>query len=201
MPVAAAHAPLITLAGVRRALEGHAPRAAEAPGARPAAVALVLVEAAGGVELLFIRRAERADDPWSGQVAFPGGRRGPGDPDLLATALRETREETGVDLAAAERLGVLDDLVPNTPTLPPVLVRPFVFALRERPALAVERGEVARAFWVALARLAARGARQDLVLTLRGGERTFPAYRLGRDVIWGLTERILTPFLTLVGVV
>jgi 8-oxo-dGTP pyrophosphatase MutT (NUDIX family) len=200
MPVAAPRARLITLAAVRRALEGHAPRAAEAPGARPAAVALVLVPGARGVELLFIRRAERADDPWSGQIAFPGGRRDPGDPDLLATALRETREETGVDLTAAERLGVLDDLVPSTPTLPPVLVRPFVFALRERPALAAERREVARAFWVALGRLAARGARQDLVLTVRGVERRFPAYRVGADVIWGLTERILTPFMRLLSV-
>jgi 8-oxo-dGTP pyrophosphatase MutT (NUDIX family) len=149
--------------------------------------------------VLLIRRAERAGDPWSGQVAFPGGRQDPGDPDLLATAMRETREETGVDLARAERLGVLDDLVPTTPTLPPVLVRPFVFALSERPALAAEQGEVARAFWVALARLAARGARQDLVLMVRGVERTFPAYRVGADVIWGLTERILTPFMRLLG--
>jgi 8-oxo-dGTP pyrophosphatase MutT (NUDIX family) len=197
--VAAAHAPLITLAGVRRALAGHAPRAAEAADARPAAVALVLVPGKRGVELLFIRRAERADDPWSGQVAFPGGRRDPGDPDLLATALRETSEETSVDLATAERLGVLDDLVPNTPTLPPVLVRPFVFALGERPPLTAQRGEVARAFWVAVDRLAARGTRQDLVLNVRGVERRFPAYRVGADVIWGLTERILTPFLRLLG--
>lgn len=197
--MAAPRTHLITLAAVRRALSGHAPRATQAPLAQPAAVALILGPGARGVELLFIRRAERADDPWSGQVAFPGGRRDPEDPDLLATALRETREETGVDLASAERLGVLDDLVPNTPTLPPVLVRPFVFALAERPALAADAGEVARAFWVALARLAARGSRQDVVLTVRGVERSFPAYRVGEDVIWGLTERILTPFLTLLG--
>jgi hypothetical protein len=79
------------------------------------------------------------------------------------------------------------------------LVRPFVFALAARPALAAERGEVARAFWVALARLAARGARQELVLTVRGVARSFPAYRVGEDVIWGLTERILTPFMRLLG--
>jgi hypothetical protein len=74
-----------------------------------------------------------------------------------------------------------------------------VFVLGERPPLVAERGEVARAFWVALARLAARGARQELVLTVRGVERSFPAYRVGVDVIWGLTERILTPFMRLLG--
>ena len=65
----------------------------------------------------------------AGQIAFPGGRYEPQDADLLATAVRETREETGVDLTNRERLGSLDDLYPRTPTLPPVIVRPFVFAL------------------------------------------------------------------------
>src|SRR5204863_9089886 len=124
---------VITLAAVRRALVGHQPQPAQAPGARPAAVSLVLVEGAEGAELLLIKRAERAGDPWSGQIALPGGRQDPGDADLLATAVRETREETGVDLATAERLGILDDLAPRTASLPPVIVRPFVFALPRRP--------------------------------------------------------------------
>src|SRR3989442_8572178 len=119
---------VITLAAVRRALRDRRPETVDAPEAWPAAVALILLEGAG-LEALFIRRAERADDPWSGQIALPGGRRGPHDADLAATAIRETNEETGVDLSSAERLGVLDDLYPRTPTLPPVVVRPFVFAL------------------------------------------------------------------------
>ena len=184
---------LITLAAVRRALVGHQPLPAQAAGARPAAVSLVLVEGAEGAEILLIKRAERADDPWSGQIAFPGGRRDPRDRDLVGTAMRETREETGVELAAAERLGVLDDLAPRYTTLPPIVVRPFVFALPRRPVLTTN-AEVQRAFWVSLARLSHPDSRSEITLPLPEGERTFPAYRLGDDVIWGMTERILTPF-------
>ena len=184
---------MITLAAVRLALVGHQPQPAQAPGARPAAVSLVLVEGAEGAEILLIKRAERAGDPWSGQIAFPGGRQDPEDRDLLATAVRETREETGVELAAAERLGVLDDLVPRSVTLPLVIVRPFVFALPRRPVLTTN-AEVQRAFWVALARLSEPAVQSQLTITLKDGVRTFPAYRLGEDIIWGMTERILTPF-------
>jgi 8-oxo-dGTP pyrophosphatase MutT (NUDIX family) len=159
-------------------------------------VALILVEQTGGLEALFIKRAARAGDPWSGQVAFPGGRHDPEDGDLLATAIRETREETGVELSDAERLGVLDDLYPRTPTLPPVRVRPFVFALPARRPL-VATVEVERAFWVPLSRIVEPSVRRDVKLLVGGVERVFPAYDLGEDVIWGMTERILTPFLQL----
>jgi 8-oxo-dGTP pyrophosphatase MutT (NUDIX family) len=189
---------VITLAAVRRALRDHRPQRANAPDARPAAVALVLADVPGGdLEILLIRRAERADDPWSGQIALPGGRYDPADRDLLATAVRETREETGVDLSAAEGLGPLDDLYPRTPTLPPVVVRPFVFAVPRRVAL-VPSDEVQRAFWLPLARLADPDVRREVTLTLRGAKRTFPAYLVNGEVIWGMTERILSPFLDLV---
>lgn len=188
---------MITLAQVRRALRAHQARTVDAPDARPAAVALVLLDGApGGLEVLLIRRAVREGDPWSGQIAFPGGRYEPGDSELLATAIRETREETGVELADAEQLGSLDDLHPRTPTLPPVVVRPFVFALDRRPAL-VASTEVERAFWLQLARLGEPGVRREITLTLRGVERTFPAYLIDDEVIWGMTERILTPFIGL----
>ena len=189
---------MITLATVRLALRDHHPQVADAPDARPAAVALVLLEGPQGLEILLIRRAERADDPWSGQIALPGGRYDAGDRDLFATAVRETREETGVDLSAAERLGVLDDLYPRTPTLPPVVVRPFVFALSTRAGL-VPSDEVQRAFWLPLGRLSDPGVRRAVTLTLHGAVRTFPAYLVDDELIWGLTERILTPFVDLLG--
>ncbi len=190
---------LLTLDLVRRALRGREARTVEIADARPAAVALVLLDGAPapGLEILLIRRAERSGDPWSGQIAFPGGRYEPGDLDLLATAIRETGEETGVDLTSSESLGPLDDLHPRTPTLPPVVVRPFVFALRRRPAL-LPSDEVQRAFWLPLSRLGEAGVRREITLTLRGVERTFPAYLVDEELIWGMTERILTPFIELV---
>lgn len=189
----------MTIAAVRRALAGYTPQTVEAPEALPAAVALILIERQG-LEALFIKRAARVGDPWSGQVALPGGRYEPEDRDLLITAIRETGEETGVDLSRAERLGALDDLYPRTPTLPPVRVRPFVFTILAAPPLVIS-DEVERAFWVPLARLGDPGVRRDVKLIVRGEPRIFPAYDLGEDVIWGMTERILTPFLTMLDLI
>jgi 8-oxo-dGTP pyrophosphatase MutT (NUDIX family) len=163
-----------------------------------AAVAIALREGDEGIEALFIHRADRAGDTWSGQIAFPGGRRDPGDADLLATAIRETREEIGVDLSSAERLGVLDDLHPRTPFLPPVVVRPFVFALIERPTMTLST-EVQGAFWVPFRALQAPGVRGEITVDHPGiTPVTLPAYVVGNRTIWGMSERILTPLISLI---
>ena len=163
-----------------------------------AAVAVILHDGDEGLEALFIHRAVRAGDTWSGQIAFPGGRRDPGDADLLATAIRETGEEVGVDLSSAERLGVLDDLYPRTPVLPPVVVRPFVFALTARPTIVVS-SEVQDAFWVSFRALQAPGVASTVTVDHPGiPRRVLPAYTLGNHTIWGMSERILTPLISLV---
>jgi len=163
-----------------------------------AAVAVILHEGDEGLEALFIHRAVRAGDTWSGQIAFPGGRRDPGDADLLATAIRETMEEVGVDLSSAEQLGVLDDLYPRTPVLPPVVVRPFVFALTTRPTIVLSR-EVQDAFWVSFRALQTPAASGSIIVDHPGiPRRVLPAYTLGKHTIWGMSERILTPLISLV---
>lgn len=181
---------------LRRALGARAPLRVEEPGRRLAAVAVVVVPDPDSV--LLIRRAERLGDPWSGQVGLPGGGFDPADVDLLRTAVRETCEEVGVDLAAAECVGSLDDVAPRTPVLPPVTVRPYVFCLPHRPALTLSE-EVAHAFWTEIDHLRRPGVRVTRSLPILGTPRTIEGYVIGEDFVWGMTERILTPFLGLTG--
>lgn len=175
-------------------LAGREPRAVVDPGRQLAAVAVVLAEGPEGI--LLIRRAEREGDRWSGQMAFPGGRWSEEDPDLLATARRETREEVGLDLAGAQVLGALDDVAPRTPVLPPIIVRPFVFRLPARQPLH-PNDEVAGASWVDLDLLRQPGVFRPFAYEIQGSRVLLPGYHLDAGVVWGMTERILTPLLGL----
>jgi len=160
-----------------------------------AAVAVIL--APDPDALLLIRRAEHPGDPWSGHMALPGGRRGEGDSGLLATAVRETHEEVGVPLSPEHLIGVLDDVIPRIPVLPPIAVRPYVFSLPSRPAL-TPNPEVAATRWVDLDRLLPPGAPHAVRLEVAGISRQVAAYQLGDAVVWGMTERIITMLLTLI---
>jgi 8-oxo-dGTP pyrophosphatase MutT (NUDIX family) len=144
--------------------------------------------------ILLIRRAERAGDPWSGQMGLPGGRRGSKDADLVETAIREAAEEVGIDLTPAHRLGALSDVVPRTPVLPPIAVRPFVFALPTRAPIR-PNAEVASAHWIELAHLSRADLRRSATVTIRGEPIVVPAFTLDDLIVWGMTERILRSFL------
>ncbi len=185
----------VTFQLIREHLAAHPPQRIREPGAIQAAVAIVLVpNRAGNPEVLLIKRAEHDGDPWSGQMALPGGRREPHDDSLLRTACRESREETGIELPPDALLGQLDDLHPRTPVLPPIVVRPFVFGLGERPMVATNP-EVTLHLWVPLATLRS-GAGVSRV-AIRGVDLEVPSYVVGPHVVWGITERILRPIIDL----
>jgi 8-oxo-dGTP pyrophosphatase MutT (NUDIX family) len=165
-------------------------------GVRRAAVALIFrAGEEGRPELLFIKRAEYPGDPWSGQVAFPGGREEAGDASLSDTAIRETREETGIDLERDGRvIGTLDDLYPRSVRLPPISVRPFVFALGRSETLTLS-SEVALAFWIPFGSLATTDAWSEDTVFARGIQINARVFRHQDHVIWGMTERILAQLL------
>ncbi len=185
------------LAALQRRLAARTPVRADRSGLIEAAVALVLAPAGDDPSVLLIKRTDHPEDPWSGQMALPGGRREASDHDLLNTAVRETREETSIDLSVGTLLGELDDHAPMIRYLPPVVVAPFVFTLPEPPEV-VPSEEVALHLWVPLRELPSARVREPL--TIRGLHLEVDGYRLGPHLVWGMTERILTPFLELAGI-
>lgn len=185
-------------AELRNRLASHNPSEASDLEARRAAVALILrLGTSGEPEIFFIQRAEYAGDPWSGQVAFPGGREESGDSSLIATAVRETLEEAALDLnEMGEVLGQLDDLRPITIRLPAVVVRPYVFLIGPHPEPRLSP-EVADCFWVPIRALRDDSGWRDTVVTARGMQFTRRAFHHSGFVVWGMTERILSGFLSL----
>jgi 8-oxo-dGTP pyrophosphatase MutT (NUDIX family) len=184
---------------IREALASHPPVVAEEEeGVRKAAVALIFRLGTGdALELLFIKRADYEGDPWSGQIAFPGGRMEAGDASLVETAIRETREETGIDLTSeGMMIGTLDDLRPRTVRLPAIVVRPCL-ALLDRDEPLHLSTEVALAFWLPLAALARTESWHDDIVVARGIQINARVFRHEQHVIWGMTERILTQLLAL----
>jgi 8-oxo-dGTP pyrophosphatase MutT (NUDIX family) len=187
------------MARIRSALASHTPvEAEEEEGVRKAAVALIFRLGENDVlELLFIKRAEYEGDPWSGQIAFPGGRAEKRDTSLAETAIRETREETGIDLSReGVVVGRLDDLRPRAVRLPAIMVRPFV-ALLDRSAPLVLSNEVALSFWLPFVELARTGSWHESTVRVGGGQINARVFRHQEHVIWGMTERILAQLLAL----
>lgn len=174
---------------IQSRIASRAPAAIGDPEINEAAVAVVLGDHPDA--MLIIRRAEREGDPWSGHMGLPGGRRAKSDVDLLATAIRETREEVGLILDETLLLGQLDDVAPRTRTRPPIFARPFVFAVSGNPTL-FPNAEVSGAFWIPLARLKDPAKYADVSLEIAGVSRTFPAYQATEGTIWGMTERVIT---------
>ena len=153
-----------------------------------AAVALLLKPKDDGLTVLFVKRVENLADPWSGQMAFPGGKRDVKDANLKQTVVRETMEETGINLLSRCRfLGVLTAL--SSRPRPDLRVLPFVVLLEHEPLIKLSAKELEGFVWISL----------DEIIKHRGSARLsfgeVPAFVVGSIVIWGLTYRMLENFL------
>lgn len=187
-----------TLDRIRRSMQSFEAETIARQDVRRAAVALVLREHEGAAEVLFIERATRSGDPWSGHMAFPGGRIEEEDATTRAAAERETFEEVGVSLADADHLGLLAELQGNPRYRPSnLVVSAHVFHVEEPDPIVLEESEVAHALWFPLPDLLHPERHVDYS-TPHVGDTTFPGIVVGepdRHVVWGLTYRFLDIFL------
>ncbi len=162
-----------------------------------AAVALIFRKSeAGDTELLFIQRAKREGDPWSGDMAFPGGRVDPDDESPRAAAERETREETGIDL---KRHGVfrarLSDLVTRHHSRwRPMVVTPYIYEWTGTQAEILNH-EVEQTVWIPRDYLAAKENRSSLPFRTPLGTLTLPCCRYQDYCIWGLSYSMMQEML------
>ena len=158
---------------------------------RPAAVLVPLVQREGGLHVLLTRRTDHLHDH-AGQISFPGGRHDPGDPDLVATALREAHEEVGLRAGHVDVLGCM----PVYRTITHYEVTPVLGLVQPPLELALDAFEVAEAFEVPLAFLMNPSHhRWHAWVDREGTSREFlsmPWQREGREYfIWGATAAML----------
>lgn len=167
---------------------------------RAAAVAMILRSNGGGLETLFMKRAEHPDDPWSGHVSFPGGRAEETDSSLVETAVRETAEELGLRLdPEREFVGALDETRATARVrIVDMKIAPFVFTIGAAPRPLVLNHEVAAAHWIPLDDLFDPARGSAVTVTRDGQAYRFPAITVQGLTIWGLTLRMLRNFETLI---
>lgn len=161
-------------------------------GRRRAAVAIVLHEA----RVLLMQRAIRQGDPWSGHISLPGGGFQVEDATLLRAAMRETREELGVELDGAKYLGQSPMLAPMMSGPLGVEVSPFVFVVEREPPLVLNH-EAAGTFWLPLDRAIAGAFDAEFDFVHEERRMTLPSWKYEGHVVWGLTWRILSDVLEL----
>ena len=186
---------------IRDRLSNHSPAPVDIESPMRAAVALLLQPRADDLHVLFIHRAHHPQDPWSGHMAFPGGRHEPEDPDLLVTIERETHEEVGINLdAQGEYLGRLAEVQAmargkNTG----MVVAPFVYLVSGEAMPIPDPVEVQDTIWVPLSFMQQEDVEQIVKRDLPDGSTIqVPALLYGGKTIWGLTYRMLRGFLELI---
>ena len=190
---------MITLNEIRTLVQArdHTPAQFEAL-PNQASVAMILADGEDDLEVCFIRRADREGDPWSGQVAFPGGRAGGSDLDAQGVAERETHEEVGLRLYESHRVGPLPTRQISRPGVDDDMVlSPFIYHIgagKQASAFVREPAEVANVFWVPMQHLFDEASATELEYPMSGSSMSFPGIRFEDHVIWGLTLNVLDSF-------
>ena len=190
----------LVLSAIVRALRENASETKTFPAnARRAGVALILKALGKDLSVLFIQRAVREEDPWSGHIAFPGGHYDRSDADVLQTVVRETKEEVGISLTPSNCVSQLPFEKPYMSDQPTdLVVLPHVFVLTHEPDINVNH-EVSEVIWVPLAPLASGELITHKTVHFNRNEYQLPGFLLNnKQFVWGLTYRILQRFFSIV---
>lgn len=165
------------------------------PEARDSAVLCLLYEDDGEAHVVLTRRSPSMRHH-AHEVAFPGGRKDPTDPDLWATAVREAEEEVALDPSAIERVGALDSFVTVGSR---TLVTPFVAVTDEKPRLVPSPDEVESVRHVSVAELLLDEVWREEIWPLRhfGRPRAITFFELEGDTVWGATGAMLRQLLAI----
>jgi 8-oxo-dGTP pyrophosphatase MutT (NUDIX family) len=185
----------LTLEYVRSRLSLQSSSSPAPEGLLPAGVLAPVFVAEGEVSLLFTQRTMHLKDH-QGQISFPGGVKDPGDPDLLATALRETEEEIGLKSAEAEILGTLDPVATTTG----YWINPFVALIPCPYDFRINHHEVHRLLIFPLEAFCVPERWSSGPYQYKDQTVQVCCWKYQGTVIWGATARMLLDFLDRLGV-
>lgn len=191
----------LSLPTMERRLAAHTPARPLSLGLKRSAVACVLRFDRAAPEVLLMKRAQRKGDRWSGQISFPGGREQADDFDLRATAVRETREEVGVNLHThARMIGQLDTIrAVAKGGVRPLTITPYVFV--QTRTLEVALGdEAVDSFWFPLEQAASGDLTDEYRYEFGPVPMIMPCWRYNGHQVWGLTYRMLNHLLDVTAV-
>jgi len=153
-----------------------------------AAVAVIEVGRKLDCSVLVLQRVVHPEDPWSGQLAFPGGRKEVSDENLFATCLRETREECGIELQASELVKPLPASYAGRVANRLTLVQPYYFRREIAPKIELQQTEMRAYFWLPLQYFL--DVDQHETSEIAAG-RIFPCIRVEGWPLWGFTYEVL----------
>jgi 8-oxo-dGTP pyrophosphatase MutT (NUDIX family) len=153
-----------------------------------AAVAILVRPINKDLEFFLVKRAEVDDDPWSGDMAFPGGKKNKEDNTLIDTVVREVLEETNIKLSEKQIIGFMEPVYSSVRT--DLAVQPIVYRFNEYPKVHLNY-ELTKYFWVPLSQI--KKAKTQAVI--KGWEG--PVYKIQEETVWGLTFQMLEKIFTL----
>lgn len=180
----------VTLADVERYLSGHRPTPLPYDGLKRAAVLFPFIEENGQLEILLTQRTDLVEHH-KGQVAFPGGMMDREDRDSEDTALREAREEIGLQKEDVRLMGRTTELI--TPT--GFIITPVIAQLKRKPPLVLSQDEVEAAFYAPVGLFFDPAAEVSSVREWEGERQTVYSYEHDGYRIWGVTAAIIRRFL------